>query len=574
MLLDFLATAFRSLSRFEVVLLVAGVGLAVGWNKLQTWTRVAGLVTLVVLGVLFLGEGVGFGVAVGIKVFIAAGAAVLALAWRSLPRQTASAALIVLTLFAALNYMRWGPKYVEGGNFNGYDLLHYYMSARYFEEVGYYDLYPAMALADSEHEGGPYYTGLRQVRIQHDGVYELVSRPEALARGEEVRDNFSDERWAAFKHDFGFLQATISKDFWANLMKDRGFNGTPAFLFVARPLVAMCPVEYIKYLCLIDVILLGLLMWLIRWAYDTTTVLWSLLFLSVTLSMGWPVPGQALLRYDWICGLAAACCLLKKAKPGLAGVAAGYAALMRLFPAVWMFGPAIKGVAGLFDRSKPLRERFDRRLLTLAGAFLATCLVFETGAALTVGTDAIATHADNISEHIKPEQLSSKRVGFAVAYSYDGDKKHKYISDARKKFIADHGTERRLWALALLVPLGWALRRRRDDEAFAYGFIPFFMLSTATYYYFVARLTLVLIHAQDLSKRRNRVGLAVLMAIEIMSNYVYNAGRKHTVYTGYLSWGLVGYVVLMTAWLVWDSYKGEDRAVEPDASAEPGAAKS
>ena len=155
MLWHFLSATFDSLSKFEVFLLVAGAGLALGWNKLESWTRLAVLVTLLVLGVLLLDIGISRSAADHIKVLIAAGALALALAWRSLPRQSAFVALMVLTLVAALNYMRWGHRYLAGHRVNSYDLLHYYMSARYFEEVGYYDLYPALALADREREEGP-----------------------------------------------------------------------------------------------------------------------------------------------------------------------------------------------------------------------------------------------------------------------------------------------------------------------------------------------------------------------------------------------------------------------------------
>jgi hypothetical protein len=568
---QFLSAAFDSLSRFEVFLLVAGVGLAAAWNRLDNWTRVTTLVTLVVFGVLLLGKGTSRADTDHIKVILAGGALALALGWRSLPKQSATTALLVLTLIAVLNYMRWGPRYLESGRVNSYDLLHYYMSARYFEEVGYYDLYPALALADAEQKKGPFSPKLRQVRIQRDGVYQVVPRSEALALGREVRENFSDERWKSFTHDFSYLQRKMSKEHWLAMMLDRGFNGTPAFLLVAKPLASICPVEYVKLLCLIDVLLLGLVMWMVRWAYDTVTMLWCILFLAVTLSLGWPVPSEAFLRYDYVCGLTAACCLLKKAKPALAGVATGWAAVMRLFPVMWLFGPAVKGLYELFNRDKPLRERFNRRLLTLAGATVATILVFETGALISVGAETIETHTENISEHVRADQLSSKRVGFAIAYCYDGNRDEQNITDERKQRIEDEKAERTGVALVILGFLGWGLRRRRDDEAFAFGLIPFFLLSTATYYYFVVRLPVILIHAQDLSKTRNRVGLAVLMGLEIMSNYLILETGNRVVYVGYLSWGLTGYAALMAGWLAWESFKGEDREqpAPPDEPVQP-----
>jgi hypothetical protein len=568
---QFLSAAFDSLTRFDLGLLVAGIALAFAWNKLENWTRVAALITLITIGVLLTSKGTSRADTDHIKVFLAAGAAGLALGWSSLSKRSAHAALIVLTLIAVLNFMRWGPRYLDSQRINSYDLLHYYMAARYFEEVGYYDLYPAFTLADAERPKGPYSKNLKRIRIQRDGVYQIVPRSEVLARGREVREQFSDERWAAFKHDALYLQARMAKSHWEEMMLDRGFNGTPAFLLVAKPIASICPVELIKFLCLIDVLLLGLVMWMVRWAYDTTSMLWCVLFMAVSLSLSWPVPGEAFLRYDYVACLVAACCLLKKARPGLAGVATGWATLMRVFPIVWLFGPAVKGVYELFDRSKPVRERVNLRLVTLAGATLATCLVMETGALISVGADTIQSHAENISEHVKPEELSSKRVGFAIAYAYNGTREEKNISQERKQQIIEDKRERTGVAVVLLALLGWGLRRRRDDEAFAFGLIPFFLLSTATYYYFVVRLPVILIHAQDLSKPRNRVGLAVLMGIEVMSTYLQLYGGHRTVYIGYMSWGLTGYCVLMAGWLAWESYRGQDLDHGQDhAPQEPG----
>lgn len=571
----FLSAALETLTVLEVVLLIAGAALIGFWSKLPTKVRVAGVCGLLIFAVLNTAPSISRSVSEGIKVMIAASAAGLALIWRELDRKVAHAVLIVLTLVGTLNFLRWGPKFLDSTQIDPYDVIHYYMSARYFDEVGYYDLYPALLLADREHPDGPHNPKMMSARLQVDGVYRRVPMSQALAAGREARENFSEARWESFKSDFYVLQRDFEFDrrYWAKMMDDRGFNGTPAFLLVAKPLVNLCPAANVKYLCMIDVLLLALMLWLVRWAYDTNAALWCLLFLSLTYSLRWPVPGDAFLRYDWVVGLVVATCLLKKLRPGLAGVALGWATVMRMFPAVWLLGPAVKGVFGLFGRGKSWAERLDRRLLTLAGAFFATVLVMQGAATLSVGREAVATHAENISEHTRPEQLSSNRMGLALAMSYDGSRQNKYISDERKQLVAEQKPRRTFWAALMLLGLGWGLRRRRDDEAFAYGLIPFFLLATASYYYYVARLTLILIHAQGLSRKRDRVGLAILMGLEAMTNFLEVQHGSRVVTIGYLSWGMTAYAVVMIAWLMWDSYKGRDLETAAQTGPQSSAAK-
>lgn len=80
-----------------------------------------------------------------------------------------------------------------------------------------------------------------------------------------------------------------------------------------------------------------------------------------------------------------------------------------------------------------------------------------------------------------------------------------------------------------------------------------FFLSTFSYYYAVARLTLIVWHASDLSKDRNRVGLAILLGLELFCNFAETRLSGHRVYLiGHLSWGVAAYSALMIGWLLWD----------------------
>ena len=110
-----------------------------------------------------------------VKVWIAFGGITLLLMWTDLPRRRARVLLAVLCLVSVLNYARWGPK-VLVEHIDSYDVMHYYLSAKYFDELGYFDLYPAILQADREHPDGPFPRRLRHYRSRSSS-----SRPAHLA---------------------------------------------------------------------------------------------------------------------------------------------------------------------------------------------------------------------------------------------------------------------------------------------------------------------------------------------------------------------------------------------------------
>lgn len=107
--------------------------------------------------------------------------------------------------------------------------------------------------------------------------------------------------------------------------------------------------------------------------------------------------------------------------------------------------------------------------------------------------------------------------------------------------------------------IGYAVRNRRDDEAFGFGFLSFFGITTASYYYYVARVPLIIIHAGDLGQLRNRVGLAMLFALEMFSNWAQGHYPDHRmILISVLAWGLLLYGLMIVPWTAWDGRKPED----------------
>ena len=485
----------------------------------------------------------------GIKAWLAAAAAVLALAWALLPARLRMGLLVLLVLLSACNYMRWGPDLLLK-RVDSYDLIHYYLGARYFEELGYYDLYPAMILADREAD--PFSARLRMYRAQDaENGYRRQPILHALQRGQQVRQSrFTEARWAAFEHDFIYLQRQfhLTPGLWHTLADDRGLNATPVWLALARPLASRVPVEQVKWLCAADLFLLLAALLLVAASYGTTTALWASLFLLLSYSLRWPTVSWAFFRYDWVVLLMVCMCALKRGHPLFAGAALGLSTCLRLFPAAWLFGPASRA-AGQALRHRRLFA--DRAGLSLLTGFVLALVLLQGMAAATLGSDTIVEHTQNITQHVDPGELSSRRLGFAIGMVYDGGLEPRNLPDESRERVAQQTPLRLALAVLALLSLGWGVRNWPQDRAFAVGFIPFFLLATASYYYAVARITLVLLHASRLQQGSQRVGLAALFGLETFCNWAQYTWPGHRVFLiGYLSWGLTLYTLFLL-WLCW-----------------------
>ena len=529
-------------------------------NKYRDLLVFACLAILCVATVFFLGKDVSRHISESLKILLAVGALCLVLGWTSIPKRVAIILLSFLVFVSAANYMRWGPTLLTE-RIDSYDVIHYYLGAKYFDELGYYDLYPSIALAD--YEAGPFNPGLDSYRAQ-DPVSGYAVRPisDAIEHGGTIREtSFSPERWESFRKDFLHLQRdfTLTRKHWATLLKDRGFNGTPAWVALVSPVAKLVPVDYIKWLCSADILFLGIGLLFVRWAYGNITALWALEFLFLSYSLRWPVVGWAFFRYDWVCALLVGLALIKKNRHFPAGIMVAVAGSFRLFPVIWLFGPAAKGMINLVN-FKDFSFNWNRKLLLLAAGFLVAMITIEGVALVDLGTAPVKSHANNIAEHIKPEELSSRRLGFVIGMFYDGRLLPEFLPHERKIQIKNNKIAHMAAAFSLLGVLAWFLRNRPDDEAFAYGFIPFFMLLTASYYYAVVRILLIVIHASHMDQRRHRIALAMLLALELFSHWAEISFEGHRVFLiGNLAWGLTIYAI----YIVWSLYKDEKETRTP-----------
>lgn len=485
----------------------------------------------------------------GLKIYIIASAALVALFWVRLPQHVRLVLLTVLAVTASLNYYRWGPRSLYE-KVDVYDVIHYYLGAKYYPELGYEGLYPALILVD--HDNGPKTGQLKRYRAQTAAGYEFRPVEDALERGRELRETrFTEERWRSFEHDSLVLSRDIgiSNASWRKLLLDLGFNGSPFWAALARPLVELVPVESVKYLCLLDPVLIGTGLLALWYAYGGVTALWALIFVAAAYSMRWPVAGEALLRYFWLASLLWALALVKMGRPALAGVATGLAALARIFPIVWLFGLGVLALHRLARRPFDLRN-MDRFALFVGAGFASCVLAAAIWVALDVGMGSFADHAVEMGLHVG--RLASRHIGLAVTFIFEGGLLPRHITPEQKEAVHELQTITRTVGVAYLAILGFGMGRLTRDQAFALGFLPFFMLVLAHDYHGVARVTLVVYHVSRLENRWDRICLAWLLALEVFAGWALVAYSDHVAFRiGYLAWGTAIYAVMVAAPLCW-----------------------
>ncbi len=500
-----------------------------------------------------------------VKIYLIAGAIAVATGrwawqrWMS-PRTDAAAhwtrrllvlSILVLCLMATLNYGRYGWKLV-GDRIDVYDVIHYYLGPKYFDELGYFDLYAACIIADEERDmhfrpAPPTY------QHQDFNGYEIRPYKAALARSDELKAKFTEERWEGFADDFTTLQREfygLEKKYWYQMVNDHGFNGTPAWAGYAAPLVNLVDATNVKLICYVDILLLLVAVGCGWWAFGGWSAAFLYFFILTTYSTRWPTISWSILRYDYAVALIIAVSMVKKGRPLLAGLFAGHAAAMRLFPLTFFYGPGVQGAWQMVRHRK--LDKFA--VLFFVGA-VAWIGALETNFAARFGGEHIVNHWKGMTDHMAPENLSSRRLGLAIALAYQGEFDEPWSFD-RIDRVESQEPIRKGVGLVILLALGWALRKCDRAEAYAMGFIAFFALATASYYYFIVRAPLILVHACGLKKTRHLVALSWLLGIELFCNLAqqYLGGNRIFV-IGAMGWALLVYCTGMIAVLIWESHR-------------------
>jgi hypothetical protein len=331
-------------------------------------------------------------------------------------RSRRAALVIALMAVAAGGFWVQSHRHVKGlgdpDQLYVWGLFHYYLGAKYFDELGYTHLYEQALVADAE--------GARQLeRVKTIRDLETYSfRPAAPVRNGERLDSWSDERWAAFKADLEYITRLRAPGYWQGPLRDRGYNPSPAWHAVGVTIASLLSIR--DPVSQTVLILLDVLAVLMAFAVSVRAFGWArsaLVLGAFYLWFGNPerMFGQMFVL-DWFAAAWAGVALWRLDRHRTAGVLLAYAAMVRVFPLLLLAGPLVQGAATL------IRERriphAHRRLL--AGAAATMLVLFVAGGLSSrQGFSMWASFTGNIGHHSAEHAYGSKRLGLQHLFGLD-----------------------------------------------------------------------------------------------------------------------------------------------------------
>jgi hypothetical protein len=397
---------------------------------------------------------------------------------------------VLLGLIACSVYFGTMHKTIVGFVKTGpWPTFHYFLGAKYFEEVEYFRLYRMMLLAD--HDSGT--NRLVTIpSIRHSEDYTIMPRQQAIDLADQERPiYFTDARWEAFKADWVNMAPRNSPSRWRQGLNDRGFNPPPFWAalpgFVAQPVVVDPPKKP------------GAFMWVRNYDLGIKFAAYLLVILLAGLDAGFIVFIFAELapyntthqigtyfQFMFFSSLVASMAFLRRKLMIASGLFLAAAAMLRIFPLVFVVGPGIVWLRKLItDKKLPKKET------AFLLAFSVGCAAFiGIGLAQGEGPKSTVTFVENIVMHADNQKFDRNKFGLkrmlAVNLSdpwadtgpyqrrIDAFEKNKTLH----KFLL-------IWMIGLLAVIALL---KIDDDAWVLpmGYLLYFGFMVSSQYYYLA----------------------------------------------------------------------------------------
>lgn len=452
--------------------------------------------------------------------------------------QMKSKALVALAVVAALAYFDFGafhrPSFVHD-----HDVFHYYVGSRYFSELGYDGLYDCAATAEAEAGFG----ARIELRAQRDlRTNALVSGAEVLKREGECRARFTGPRWTEFTRDVRSFASRRDVHDWHRVLKDHGFNATPAWIAASAPFsrgLARPAFRASFLVALLDPLLLVVAFAAVFWAFGREVGCLAIVAFACNPLAEYAWLGGAFLRQAWLAALLVGLALLARRRGIVAGITLAFAGLLQLFPLVCLI--ALAGAAIVARWRKKAVDPATRRALLAAAVTLAVAM--PASGFISGRAGSWSAFVENTSKHAATP--AANLVGLPSALSFRPSTRADVLFDeravdpfakvraARKENFAPL---RPLHVLAVLAAIVALLRCFRSPErhprwwasALGITLVPL-ALETSSYYTAFIVVTVLLAHEAREGRRLlalpalGAIGLWLVARLAGLTNDVYYA---------------------------------------------------
>jgi hypothetical protein len=423
-------------------------------------------------------------------------------------RGLALGVLATLGFASAYGFFAWR----HPGGVQTHDFYHYYLNAKYFPELGYFDLYKCTVAALAEEGRGP-----QQARIRDLRSFLERTDVDTAALGARCDETFSPERWQAFRADLRWFDSVFIGGQWKKVLKDQGYNASPVWTLVGRPVASVFPAEDgpMRVLARLDLAIVLVSFAFIGWAFGFEVLCIAALVWAANPLNRYFWIGDAFLRYAWFGAFVIGICLLRKQRHFGAGVLLALASLLRLFPALFVVAYGARALRRWL-RGDGWGHGF--REFALGAALATVVLPLLAIPVCGRGTDALAEFAANIGPWSSITPTNS--VGLPALLSLTsrvrepqrvGDeliRTQAQLQDSRDEAFAERRPIYVVVVVLFLVFLWKALEGVEDWEAACLGFVPILILVDVPAYYASFMVAPVL-----LGEGRPRIGITTLVAM-------------------------------------------------------------
>ena len=418
---------------------------------------------------------------------------------------------------------------LAGSRVRAWNVYHYYVGSKYFEELSYHGLYAATLAADDafqlrkEQTRGKAGRRLRKVRdfkqlkkARDMRDYLVKPRKEIVASFAEFE--MSEERLSQLGRDTRFLRTFmgIKSPGWSNTLQDLGYNPAPPWTLVGVPLSNLVPPRWPWFhLVSNSDVPLFLLTFLLLWWGFGLRVASAMALWCCTIQFNESRFAGGFLQYDWFASTLVCAALYRRGWYRSAGVALTWGAMTRVFPGflilpfgIWAARGAWAGLragggsplASAWAGIKPRHRNF---LL----AFTLACGVLFVGSHFTGrGLQTWSEWVVKITRHSETHAVTSNQrvgVGRLAIHAPKAGKPWAELRGSRDERLTVARPKKRklqLLGLLLLVP---ALFRRRDLDGFVLTMFAVFCAVVLSRYYASTWSVFFLLGAAGLPRARD-----------------------------------------------------------------------
>ena len=461
--------------------------------------------------------------------------------WRNL----VTSALLVSCLVAAGT--------LAGGRYAGFrpqafdtrDDFHYLLGAKYFDELGYDNLYECAAVLEIER-------GTDNIKFIRDLATNHMFRASDLAK-DEVRqhgciERFSPQRWEAFRFDISQFRGWIEPwaGQWPRMFTDHGYNGPPVLTAILSAVGNAVPIDHksLSLLGLVNLAAVAAMLFAALWAFgwEAAVVCGVTFFCSAVDGFG---HAMSIPRYLWLSSLVVGVCLLKRERYGASAVCLVLSTFLKVFP-VFFLAAAYVHVFVLLRR----RGHWSNFGSWRPGRFVTwSC---ATTALLLGLTLVVYPGPDGWLGFFEQMQLNGNRkaggcIGFEFNFTYPTTepKFNRMISTLKETvFGLRLRTVMRIAAVAVaLLVARHAGRMSGATTVLLFGFTLMHLFAVPMRYYYAGYFGLALLFARDGRPDVWRVSVVFLLALDALAKVVGVHTRETFVMTGLMSLGFTSYIV-------------------------------